>query len=114
MMESPRRFQGDVYSLFASGGVGFPSGLFQNPLEEKSEGGSSTSPLAAAAFAEKATLANQKDVSFINFPAGRSRIKRPSCELSQKPFLTASDVHTYVFCYAHTSYQLSQAHILGT
>ena len=99
-MASPR-LKGEENSLSPSGGVGFPAGLFQNPLEGAFAGGSSTSPLAAAALAENATLASQKEVSFIDFPAGRSRINRPSWEVSQKPPLTASDVQTYVFCYAY-------------
>lgn len=48
----------------------------------------------------KLTLADQKLVSFNDFPFGRSKINRPSCELSQKPPLTASEVQTYVFCCA--------------
>ena len=47
----------------------------------------------------KLTRADQKLVSFMDLSAGRSRMKWPNCELSQKPPLTASDVQTYVFCY---------------
>ena len=56
------RFRGDVYSLFASGGVGLPSGLSQNPLEstvpfvEEEESGVFLNP----------TLAVQKLVSFMD------------------------------------------------
>ena len=99
-MASPR-LKGEGNSLSSSGGVGFPAGLFRNPLEGAFAGGRSISPLAAAALAENTTLASQKEVSFVDFPAGRSRMNRPSWEVSQKPALATSDVQTYVFCYAY-------------
>lgn len=50
------------------------------------------------ALAGSTTLADQKLVSLMVFPSGRSRMKRPNPSRVQKPLNTASDVQTYVFC----------------
>lgn len=94
--------------LLLSGGVGLPSGLSQNPLVVVSEEGDVES------LREKLTLADQKVVSFTDFPSGRSMMNRPSCELSQYPPLTASEVHTYVFCYAHLGQDVVSARKVRT
>lgn len=47
----------------------------------------------------KATLADQKVVSFTDFPWGKSRINRPRSDSLQNPPRTASEVQMYVFCY---------------
>ena len=94
------RLKGEEYSLFASGGVGLPSGLSQKPFVDTSSEGE----VPLAVVAENATRADQKLVSFSNFPSGRSMMKRPSWEVSQKPPRTASSVQTYVFCYVKAHY----------
>jgi len=47
---------------------------------------------------ERRTRADQKLVSFIVLPCGRSRIKLPRSSCVQSPRTRASVVHTYVFC----------------
>lgn len=89
-----RRRQGVVYSSSAEGGgVGNPPGGFaQNSSEVEVE--------FVSDVRGSWTLADQKEVSFIDFPEGRSSINRPSSLAVQKPPTTALEVHTYVFCYA--------------
>ena len=50
---------------------------------------------------EKLIRADQKLVSLIDFPLGRSIMKRPSSETSQKPAFLALDVQIYVFYALH-------------
>ncbi len=71
-----------------------PSGLSQKPEVDTSDESS-----REALLVEKPTRADQKLVSLIDLPEGRSIMNLPKLDLSQKPPLTASDVHTYVFCY---------------
>jgi len=87
-----RRRQGESYGL--AGGVGFLARLFQKLSAVMAE------VLAAEVlFAGRSTLADQKLVSLIFLPFGRSRIKRPSCSRVQNPLKTALEVQIYVFCF---------------
>ena len=84
---------------------GVPSGLFQKspsgPAAVASVDISSELEGEEALSTGSATLADQMLVWFNDIPSGRSIMKRPSWELSQKPPRTASLVQTYVFCYAY-------------
>lgn len=87
-----RRREGESYWL--AGGVGFPvrlsrklSALMADVVETE------------VLLAGRSTLADQKLVSLIALPFGRSRIKWPSCSRVQNPLRTALEVQTYVFCF---------------
>lgn len=88
-----RRRHGVVYSSCAlGGGVGLPAGLSH---KEPSE----VVPLGGGWFLSgKATLADHILVSFSVLPDGRSIMNCPNCDAEQKLPMTASEVHTYVFC----------------
>lgn len=92
LLDTSPRLHGDEYSSSISGGgVGLPSGLSQKPLEAST----SVLPEELVLFPlENPTLADQKLVSFIDLLEGRSMMKRPSCDPSQNPPRTASDVQT--------------------
>jgi len=51
------------------------------------------------ALSERRMRADQKLVSFMVLPSGRSRMKWPRFSCVQSPCTRASEVHTYVFCY---------------
>lgn len=53
----------------------------------------------AVVFPVSSIRADQKLVSFKDFPCGKSRMKCPNCSCVQYPVATALDVQTYVFCY---------------
>lgn len=53
----------------------------------------------AVVFPVSSTRADQKLVSFKDFPCGKSKMKCPNWSCVQYPLTTALDVQTYVFCY---------------
>ena len=70
--------------------------MFQKPPTETSD------PFSVElSLWEKLMRADQKLVSLIDFPLGRSIMKRPSSETSQKPAFLALDVQIYVFYMLH-------------
>lgn len=69
--------------------------LYCGQLSPRNNTEEATSRLVVT-FAGSNTLADQKLVSFTDFPPGRSRMKWPSWSCVQKPAVTALAVQTYV------------------